>query len=305
MPSDGPVDPFDFGAELSELCAINADKVAGWTEKGIDPKPHRAVIFKHVNGKSERCDGVWPVSEVNRDFLKARWGPGTYTVQVVNVNNQILARNGASIEGPVGVTSSSSTPLGALPASDGELVRFLLAKLLESREPRQDPMREVVASMASLMQVQIAAMNADRANQARAPTDETASKLLLAIVPELVKARVAPAPNGQGARGGAVSSIDEFLRVLQFGMALSGAAAKGKSKKENPDDDETKWLEVLPNIVDSIGPGLVTTLALAILPKEKADQAIDTIQTHMRAREAEAKAEEKAPPIDTDGVPMP
>lgn len=315
MPSEAqetdPFTVFETAQELSELVSVNADKVAGWKERGIDPRPHHAIIYRHANGTVQRQDGHWAVAEVSHDMIRNRFGAGNYTVKVFNASNQILAQNGASIPGAASSAPASNGDggLGALlggglpqgGSSSDRLLVFLLSKVLERQEPKQDPLREIVGSMAALIQAQVSMLNAQP--KAQAP-DDTAAKLLLAIVPKLLEQKQNPAPvPGQN------RSIEEFLSVLRFGMGIAGAHAKSGSSngKKNPSDDEwgTKFLEILPELAESVGPPLITTIALAMLPKDKADAVIAMMADHMRTREAREAEAVHTEPINTEGIPMP
>lgn len=291
--------PNDSGPpQLSDLVAVTAEKVAEWKERGINPYPHRAIIFKHVNGSAERLEGAWPVVDVTRDWIRDKWGAGTYTIQVHNADSQILTRRGCSVTGVNGSTAAAppaSAVLGGvdLGGSNADLTKFLLLKLLERQEPKQDPMREVVASMASLMQVQLAGLAA-----AKPSGEDPAIKILLAILPKLLEKPAAPivpaAPR---------TTSEEFLTLMRFGMALASKQNSSGSPAAEKEDSEV--MKMIPELADSLGPGLIGTIAAAVLPKEKADAVLNIIEQHMKTRQTEAEAQAKTAPIDTEGVPMP
>lgn len=314
--SDAPdaVGSADFAPENyippgCDLLSLTAVKVAQLIAKGVDPRVNRVAVRRVISGRHAELIGTFAAAGSTIAGL-ASYGPGTYDVHGINAIGKYVcsARHRIGSNGELTALPPLGAPTGASSLGNGmsssNPMEAIMFRLLEQRllAPQQDPMRDAMAEMLKMLvvtnqqnasmaqqqqqflmsQMQIAKQASESVNgPANAMTDKLFSALL-----ETMKS------NGNGSS--AKAQIRDTLELVQFGVALAAAGSR-----DNPDGDEKEpsWLKHVIPIVESMGPGVVATIAQAALPKEKADMVVETIKSHMQAREAEAKADV----VDTDG----
>jgi hypothetical protein len=112
-------------------------------------------------------------------------------------------------------------------------------------------------------------------------------------------------PNGNGNGGGTLAELMPLLTLgINLGSRMAGAGA-GAGTGE-PAEKKNEWLEMVPELADSLGVPLIVALSQT-LPEAKAKEALRAIEEHMKARQAEAHAATAAAanPIDTSGTEVP
>jgi len=288
----------DLGTYIPEGCDLfpdyGAPQIRKKIEEGNDPRVRWVRLARNLDGKQQPIDGMWPAEACSRAWLQEKHGAGWYIIHGLDLNNRWVTKAVHRVEWPSGTApvAPAAPVAGGLvsgsPVMD-RILETLLMRAINPPAPPADPMREAVASLVSLMGVQIQAMSASKPSN---EPDPMTMKLL-----ELVLARD-KAPQRAAATAPA-GSVQEMLGLLQFGMKLRDQVA-GASNGKGGDDKGAEWVELVTSTVDSIGPGLVATLAQAILPGDKASSVVQIIEEHMRARAEEARAT----PITTEGIPV-
>lgn len=287
-----------------ELVSLTADQIEDFRAKKLDPYIDRLSIAKLVGGQKNWINhpehgtrAYFPPAGATRAWLAQTFGPGSYHIEARNCKSQVLT----SCRADVGLTPGAAPPGLYHPLSPGmspqpyaaqhapvaapayqpqsthdRFMEAILARFIDRDmgrappppPPPPDPMREVVASIATL----VTAMAAQRPEP---PRESTADKLMLAIIPKLLdRPRENPAPSAE-------LSIEKTINLLALGKKLFG---------DKKDDDDSKWLDAALEMVDSIGPAVVVGIAQAALPPDKAEAVTEAVKQHMAAREAEAKA---------------
>jgi hypothetical protein len=308
----------------------------------IDPFVDRLAIARVIGTRQEwirhpGTNGIayFPPENATRTWLAAAFGPASYHVQARNRQNQIIGGQRCDVgiapgQAPPGFYHPASpgqagaapaaapqypvaapwgqfappagqypppwgyapapAPAPAAPATETIAERFMVAMLAKFSNqlmaqppaPALDPIRESVAEIAKL---------AALGQQRQAPVESVADKLLPLLLKDLLEDRRRPNPSADA------GTPEKTIALLKLGATLFG---EKKGKKE-----ESEWLAIIPEVVDSIGPGFIVALAQAGLPADKADMVTRVVSEHMGARKAEAEAAGTGEPIDTIGEELP
>jgi len=326
--ADFETDERPFCPLSCELFAMSPDKAAELQAKHppVDPYVDRLAIARMVGAQKDwiRHPGTnavayFPPTNTTRAWLAGTFGPGSYLVQARNAGNQILGNQrcdagvapGTAPPGFFHPQSPGAAPGGQpfsppapqypppygyppspyqghwapppAPPTETLAEKFMMRMMdrfsqqlmsppPQAPHPPMDPIRDSVAEIAKL------------AAQRPPQTESLADKLLPGLIADLLAERRKPNPSSEG-------SPEKTIALLKLGASLFGK--KGKQ------DDAESWIEIIPDIVDSIGPALIVSLAQAGLPQEKADAVGKAVEAHMNARKAEAEAGGST--IDTEG----
>jgi hypothetical protein len=175
-------------------------------------------------------------------------------------------------------------------------------KALDQGQARSSEMESATSamlkSMNAMMQMQMAdfKMRTMAAESEDRKAERTGNREL-----ELLKfmATVMRPQKSNGNGSGGMGRFEDFFGALQLGMQLAGNAA-GPAR----DEDENSLKSWLLPLADSLGPGLISVIAM-MLPPDKAKMVSELLESHFRAREAEAQAQAQSddpPTIDTEGA---
>ena len=183
---------------------------------------------------------------------------------------------------------------GPQPMGMGGLQDQMMAAMIQRMiNPPADPMRDALASMMKMMALgmqnsqqtmqQMATLQATTQPPAGAGAAELLAPMVTSLIGELSRARET---------GGAGGDAQSAIAMLQMGLQLR--------EQINGDGDSREWLKVVPQLADSMGPGVVAAIATAMIKDPAKSQAVlDTINEHMRTRSAEATGEIDDAPIGT------
>lgn len=186
----------------------------------------------------------------------------------------------------------------AAPMGGGMVDQMMAAMIQRMVNPPADPMRDSMAKMLELMALgmqnsqqtmqQIATMQASQPAPANNAA-ELLAPMVTTLIGELGKPR-------EAAGGGGGGDAQQLVGMLTMGMQL----------RDQINGDDNKWLAIVPQLVDSVGPGIVAAFASAtIKDADKSQAVLDTINEHMRARSAEATGEVDESPIGAPGALAP
>lgn len=282
-----PVDP-DEPSPLGDILSIDPNRMRAMAAKGTDTVVARVRVerFSEKEGRFIRLDGEFPPDVVTARWIRKRFGAGRYFCRGHNVNGQYLASGHVVVEAEPELPQPVVAP--TMPSVAGGPLTFeqqlVLALIGNRAAPQQqdDGLRETLAAMSKMiaLQVQTATMNQVKSGLGGGQQNGHSEDRFFALLSKLVEQ---PAKRDSGGFG-----LKEFLPVLQLGIGL-GQRASGIPVKENP-KDLPPWLQVVPDLADTIGVPLIVTIAQATLPPEKAQAVIDTVNEHQKARQAEAAA---------------
>jgi hypothetical protein len=310
--------------ESCDLFSFDYDQLASIVEGHPDPHIVEVRLCRpSANGKPgsrlmRRGVGRWPIEQATMRWLLDLVGPGVWWVQGYNAGGMLVAAARVEAEDDGDQATSQPTYSGPMPppvatpapapAPSGPdwwhrpppWVDALLARLTQppARE-RDSTLADAIDAMGKIIALDMSRekLKLERARDGENGTSaqSTALNAIVEIAKEKIKA-AAPAPTAAPVAQPAAGSA-EALALLRFGMKI-GAGAPNPGSLE----DETKWLDIVPQVIDSLGPGLIA-LAAGALPKEQGRQVLDMLEKHMRAREAEAKADAKAGSRASNGTP--
>ena len=306
---DVPAEPQnDYGVPIScDVFERSPESIEEAEARGVDP----VIVFVRVhrvgsNGKrgpriTNGRDSQWTPDGVNVSWLLDTFGPGHYDCVGVNSSGMVIAMGRVEVANPEDShvpTNPAMPETGgtAHPAPPGWPPGYPPPSAYPwyppQPAPRPEPLREAVAAMAELITLDIQRSRlAVEAQTAKTGTEKQLVDALVAIA--------ARAPEKSSGQGPGAPGIETLLSILKFGMTL-GARSNGKAGAEGVEPDETAWRTIVPQIVDSIGPGAIATLA-QLFPKDKADAVLRLLEQHMTTRKAEAEADVAGAPVDVPG----
>lgn len=296
-----PVEETLGKGELPSTCDVfdrKPDTLEALEERGYSTKIIKVCVYKLDGKHHNRIPGSFPPEVVNTEWLLESYGPGVYVCKGFNEDGIIVASGRV----PLGFEVEESAIPGAMPRAvmkNGKQQQYVdpfqqlaFESLKENLSgKRDDPIREAMASMVSSMtammtlQMQRMELEMKMADRVAKPEREQQNSLM-SLVTKLITQKQG-APNG---------SMQETLGLLQFGMQLARQVNPGAEPEKDPD-----WLKATTMVSETMGPGLVATLAQAMLPADKAKVVIEAIEEHEKTRQAEAAAQ----PIDTEGQSVP
>lgn len=323
-PDDDATIYLDPSCDLIDYPADKARELAG---RGVDARVDRLQIARYDGSRKHWiCSpesphpAFFPTRDATRAWLLETFGEGSYWISARNAQNRILIGQrldlGESSEGLVAgfwhpaspgmaarkpaaaaattssssprATSSSSSSSSASSSSDdpmADLTRRMLQRAIDTMlappppPPPPDPLRETVASIAALLAETKLRPAAPPAPPAPTLSDRLLERLLeQAIAPAPPPPAPAPAPNALG-------QLRELVELMRVVRELSPAPATAADPDENP------LVKVIPDLADSIGPGLITAIAHGMLPPDKATAVQELIAQHLATRAAEAKGD--------------
>jgi len=293
--------PGAYGLPMScDVFEPNAETLSRLKDRGVDTRVSRIYIYRMVDGKHERIPGQWSPEEVSTEFLKQRFGPGIYFCKGVNDGGMfvITGRNPighAQQRSGFGSFSTGGFDFGQ--PTNGQQhanpLEVLMLDMLKERVSgtKNDPMRDAMADMMKMMAIQTQSTLQLLQAQVQMKKDDAVpgNDLLRTLLSVVVK-------NASGKSGG----VEEALGLITMGLNLGRQLTDnpGEKPKEDPD-----WLKAFAILSDSLGPSLAGIVAQTLPNEEQRRAATETIQSHMKAREQEARAE--ADTIDVDGEVAP
>jgi hypothetical protein len=299
---DLPIDP-DDPSPIGDILVVDAAKMKALAAKGSDTTIARVRVekFSDKDGRYVRVDGEYPPDLVTARWLRKKWGAGRYFCRGHSVGGQYLASGHCTVEAlPEPVATAQLQTAAVVPAPSGgnaplTFEQQLLLSLIGNRGGGgggggggDDGLRETLAAMSKMiaLQIQTATMNQVKGQLfGGAPSNGHSDDKFLDLLKELVRGQVTTKRESQS------FGLNELLPVLQLGIGL-GTRASGTPVKENP--ELPPWLQVVPDLADTIGVPLIATIAQATLPPDKAQAVLDAIGEHLKARKAEAEAETAA-----------
>lgn len=287
-------------AFMHELVEVSGATRARFDSKGWDSTPYHLRIWKwNSEGKQQMMSGSYPLHTMSKAEIGRRWGSGDYQVRCVNKAGMFLSAMRFNIPAeeveaaraqpsavPAGIPRyGAPQPYVPPPVDAGDrMFQLLLAQMTAPKE--QDGMRDAVSSMAKLMALEMQHQQMLRMQQPKESGDPELKELLRALI-----AAQAPKPAPVVSKG---PSFAEVLPILQLGMNL-GRGAAGAPLALNPSDNVPGWMKMLPEMADTVGVPLIATIAQAVLPPDKAQAVLETMNSHMQARTAEAEAGDDEP----------
>lgn len=280
-----------------DLFQVPATKVADLLARGADPRIAYVRIRKSEGGTWRPIEGTWPVEQTSRAWILEHWGPGIYDVSGCNEELAFVTRSKIQIHPPATRNghgaSSYGNPNGNGGGSDwrDDLVKTLLLQALNKKEePIGSTIKPVIEMMAASVQLQQQMVSTQlQLMAARDAPAQAAGSLTETLLKEVIK--------NKNPSGGQPADV---MQAIRFGLEMGkiGApAAPGTTQADADAKHRQAFIEALVGVSDTLGPGLVATLAQASLPADKAAAVLDLMAQHFKAREAEAANE----PIDTEG----
>lgn len=286
----------------SDLFVLDALKLAQLEKAGVDSTVVEVSVTLHDTHKGRiTIPGRYPIEGLSLEEIARRWGPGIYELRGFNQQKRAVAYARHQLRGvapaPAPATSASSLggSSGGGDSFEREIMRALLLRMVDQQGgggAAADPLRSTMAEMAKMMALQqqmaLTALQAQQQiSQANAAPAQAMQDRFLALVEKSI--------NGKAQNGG--GGFAEAMPILQLGMSLGQRIAGGGSSAIVPATDDTPkppgWLEVVPEIADTVGVPLIVSLAQAFLPPDKAQQVLEAIGEHAKARQAEARAAEQ------------
>lgn len=272
-----------------------------------DPVGCRVRIKRHIDGKRVQLPGMWPAEQTNSHWLLQTFGPGIYEAQLTDRNNRYVMQERNAVEGAQYPGSSAIPqqmahgygPPGMMPPPYFPPAGYPYAPPAPAPAPVPvDPMREVMAGMVKMMQAQMTldTMRMNRQASIDAPAvknDDRQHELMMLLVKSSLEQKNGRANGKQNGETGQMEG-------LKMGLTLGQLLVATQNGKQDED-----WLkELLPSAVEHLGPGVIATIAHAVLPNEKAEAIVSIVEQQVKAsQERNAEAAEKKSVIDTDGQP--
>lgn len=305
-----------FSPANSDLVDLTPEQVRRAQEKGIDPTVVTVAVGRVVGNKIAHL-GSFGAEGSTVAGVSAAYGAGLYQIGYRNPSGSYVGarRIHVQADGTAGPPPPLTASVQPFPGSyqrppapsplEAIAYKMLEQKLLGAQE---DPMRSTLAEVLKLY-----ALSAEQQRQASAAAAESQRQFLQTMMQiQQLGGQQQPKSDPNADRMFDLFSklviadrskptppqpVDQFVKALEFGMRLAGtpgAAAGAADESKDP-----SWLELVMPAVDSIGPPLVSTIAEAVLDKEKAAAVQETMRQHMQARKAEADADAA---IETDGT---
>lgn len=288
--SEAPPDP-DEPSPMGDILLIDQAKMQALSAKGVDTTIARVRVerFSEEQSRFVRQDGEFPPDMVTVKWLRKKYGPGRYFCRAHNAGGMYMGGGGAVIEKlpePVAAAPVVAPTVVSGPGAGGGLTfeQQMLLTLVQGRAtavppPQDDGLRETLAAMSRMiaLQVQTATMNQVK-GQLAGTQNGSSDERFLSLLDRLVGQKSAREPMG----------FKEFLPILQLGIGL-GARANGTPGRPNPENDIPPWLQIVPDLADTVGVPLIVAIAQATLPPDKAEAVLNTITEHQKARQKEAE----------------
>lgn len=294
---DGPVLPSGFS-----LFAAKPEAVAKLRDGGRDPRVTAVRVIPIHHGKKGHMCAKYAPDGLTLNALRQALPPGTYDLQGVNQDGlwvggkRVHVNNAESLDVLPGAAGGGGG--GAL--GDKLLYALAMRGLNGGGADRGSEMEKATAGMIksmmamtqmSMLDMKRQMMMADRADN-KSTAQQTGTLDMVKTIMGLMQPKRS---NGAAANG--MGRFEDFFAAMQLGMKLAG----GDDRRDEDENSLKSWL--LP-LADSLGPGLISVVAM-MLPAEKAKMVSDLLEAHFKAREAEARSQSDDPPtVDTTGVPV-
>jgi hypothetical protein len=327
----GP-DLSDLGAELEELAASDAEAepigpvlppgfslftakpeaVEKLSAAGRDPRVAYVRVIPIHHGKKGHMVAKYSPEGLTLERLRRALPPGSYDLQGMNADGLWV--------GGKRIHLSDATGLDKLPGQGNgngngngnggggtmaERVLYALAmKGLQGNENRSSEIEKATAAtlstVRSMIELQMAdakmrAMTVEAQDRKQERGDTRSLDMFKLLIPVLTKQNASRAPSEGGA-----GKFEDFVGAMQLGVQMA-QAMNGNAPTDPDKSTLEKWL--LP-IATELGPGLVSVFAM-MLPPEQRQMASDLLESHFKAREAEAVAaaesSEDPPTVETEG----
>lgn len=290
-PPELPLDP-DEPSPLGDILMVDEARMKALRAKGTDTTVARVRVnrFSEPQGRFARLEGEYPPDLVTAKWLRKKWGPGRFHCTGHNVGGQYLASGHVTIDELPAPEAAGPVPsVMAAPVSPNGMSfeQQLILTLLQGRgsAPSQDDgLRESLAAMSRMiaLQVQTATMNQVRGQLGNGQQNgHSSDDRFFALLGKMLE--------GQGTKRD-TGGFKEFLPLLQLGIALGQRATGVGPARQNPENEMPAWLQIMPDLADTVGVPLIAAIAQATLPPDKAEAVLSTIQEHQRARQKEAAA---------------
>jgi hypothetical protein len=320
----------DLSAELEQLAA---EQVTDEDEDVLPPgfslfqESAQAVEKIRAGGRNARCTyvRVIPVHRGQKGKTIAKYAPdgltleglrrklpsGTYDLQGCTEDNLWIGGKRIHLHEAAGVDpaprANGAGNGGNGGGSAGDRILYALAmKALDQGGSKSSEMEAATSAMlkgvTAMMQMSMADAKRQQmiseAEDRKAERGQTQSlEMLKMVLPIVAKQSNGGRPNG-GAKE--MGRFEDFFGALQLGMSLAQNSGGSGPPKDEDENSLKSWL--LP-LADSLGPGLISVVAM-MLPPDKARMVSDLLEAHFKAREAEAVAQtqsDEPPTVDTTG----
>jgi len=298
-----PIDP-DEPSPLGDILMVDEARMKALRAKGTDTAVARVRVnrFSEAQGRFARLEGEFPPDLVTAKWLRKKWGPGRFHCTGHNVGGQYLASGHVTIDElpepeavvPVPVAHGGVPTTAAGFTFEQQLLLTLLGQGRGAAPAQDDGLRESLQAMSRMiaLQIQTATMNQVKGSlagggQANGHDDrffDLLGKMLL--------------QGGGLVKRESSGGLKEYMPLLQLGIALGQRASGAPVGKQNPENELPAWLQIVPDLADTVGVPLIVAIAQATLPPDKAEAVLNTIGEHQKARqkEAEVRASEEPEP---------
>lgn len=278
-----------------DLFGIKPGNLRKLRDQQIDPVVRKVRVYSSINGKRGPCCGTFMPEAMSIRWFNSRFPPGIYDMQACNAEN-VYVGGGRHVV-PERSGGGSVGGEGLSPILEDVLRALVDRGLRNQGDAEGNSVAKMMQAQANLM-TQAVSLQMQMMTAQREPAREESSQLLKLF--ELMQTQQTNTLNLLLNRKETQASrtqpgkFTDFVGAMQMGLELSAMINRGE-------DDRAKWEQMIPKLVDSIGPGLIAVVAQAF-PQEKSKMVIDLIESHMKARQAEAEAD--AGTVDTEGEPV-
>jgi len=312
---DAGDDPADLVPPGFTLFYPNPEAVQKLRAAGKDPRMVGVRIYSvRQDGKRGPSCGNFSPEGMTLEALRGRLPPGSYDLQGLNVDSKYLGGKRIHLDryerlGEPERLSGAGNGNGSAQSPADKLLYALAMKAIDGGDrTRPSEMEAATAAMlkgvGAMMQMQMAdlkraQMVTEREDRKTERGQTQSLEMFKLVLPLLAKQNGPAKSNGNGGSG--MGRFEDFFGALQLGMQLAGNAGGAPPK----DEDESSLKSWLLPLADSLGPGLISVVAM-MLPPDKARMVSDLLESHFKAREAEANAAAQSsddpPTVDTEGV---
>jgi hypothetical protein len=304
-------DPADLVPPGFTLFLPNPDAVQKVRAAGKDPRMVAVRIYTiRQDGKRGPGCGKFSPEGMTLAALRGRLPPGQYDLQGLNVDGKYLGGKRVRLDqyerlAPVERLNGNGN--GGGQSAGDKILMALAMRALDGDRTKPSEMEAATAAMlkgvGAMMQMQMAdlkraQMISEREDRQTERGQTQSLEMFKLVMPLLAKQNAAP-KNGASSSG--MGRFEDFFGALQLGMQLAGNAAGAPPR----DEDESSLRSWLLPLADSLGPGLISVIAM-MLPPDKARMVSELLEAHFKAREAEANAaagpeSDDPPTVETEG----
>lgn len=251
------VNPRAWLGDCDVFC-LRLEDVKKWERTRRRPQVVR--IRRWHGSESSTIPGEFPIETVTTAWAFAQWGPGTYEFTAFDSDGNYMKRAkhslsagaaAAPLPGLPGVSGPSAPAPGSMLGQLGDFLQLLTALKaagLVGGEPKQDPMREVVASIVALTQAQ-SAMLAQSVAAGRPEKSDMNVELLRALIDQ---------------RAPAQSPHEALREAIALSKAFAAAAPNGAPPSKSD-------LETFAEVAKPALPGILAMLSHLMPPDARGE----------------------------------